>query len=73
MLSELHGRIGQILREKGDMKVVRPVRRELESISTTGPYCKELTSESFVFEAINFYTEDGNKFDTQKLFIVNVL
>ena len=73
LLSELYGKIGQILKEKGDMPVVKPNPFK----TTWQPIFLEKESNDFRTEIINIYKQkvDGKYFDetvinTHKYFVV---
>jgi hypothetical protein len=73
LLSELYGRIGQILAEHGDMDVVRPVSLQMDNICTNGPFYKGLSSDCFCFEDSTIIIKDREATVKEKRFIINII
>lgn len=71
-LSELYGRIGQILAEHGDMPVTRPVDPHYDGLSSIGPFYFELPSETFTYED-SVVTNGEKTVGRTKRFIVHQL
>lgn len=76
-LSELHGRIGQILQEKGDMQVVRFRSLKIDGIvgSGVGNYVKFTTDDFSVVKDFKQYQIQDNAFinkEVGKHFIINI-
>ena len=46
-LSELYGRIGQILKEQGDMPIVRPIYYKIDGLCSKGPLYFDLNNNCF--------------------------
>lgn len=72
-LSELHGRLGQILREQGDMQVVRPRSLRLDGIVGTG-YEQFVNYNSDDFHSCTYYVEEpsGERRIILKRFIIEI-
>jgi hypothetical protein len=76
-LSELYGRIGQMLREHGDMKVQRHRSLKIDGIVGTGlDNFIDFSSENFgIFEDYKQKQIDENTFEEKKIgqrFIINI-
>lgn len=72
-LSELYGRIGQVLAEHGDMPVKRPVDLKLgDIVSSSGPFFIDLPSEVFSYEDYPVVNQDDKPIGRVKQFIIAI-
>lgn len=69
LLSELYGRIGQILQEHGDMEIVREKIWPLDVFDTQSLNQVDLNRESFN----TFILKDGEGKFVIKKFVINIL
>lgn len=70
-LSELYGKIGQILAEHGDMPIVRPVYSFADVLVSGDSFLRSLESKSFTSQDFIEHTTTGEK--RVKYFVVDSL
>lgn len=71
-LSELYGRIGQILKEQGDMPVVRPVYYEIDGLCSKGPFYFNLNNNCFESQVVKVYSDNVYQYK-EKRFVIDSL
>lgn len=71
-LSELYGRIGQILKEQGDMPVVRPVYYRIDRLCSEGPFYFNLNNNCFEGQVVKVYSDNVYQ-HKEKRFVIDSL
>lgn len=69
-LSELYGKIGQILKEQGDMPIVRPVYYKIDGLRSKGPFYFNLNNNCFESQVVKVYSDNIYQYK-EKRFIID--